>query len=35
MWDMFSIAASIVFFAISISYTLACERLGRRKEGSR
>ena len=28
MWDILLIAITIVFFAIAIAYTLACERLG-------
>jgi hypothetical protein len=32
MWDILLIMASIIFFAIAIAYTRACERLGRKKE---
>lgn len=30
MWDILLIAATIAFFAITIAYTHACDRLGRK-----
>lgn len=32
MWDIGCIAISLVFFGIAVSYTLACERLGKKED---
>jgi hypothetical protein len=32
MWDLGCTAASILFFAVAIAYTTACERLGTKEK---
>lgn len=32
MWDVGCLAATVVFFAIAIGYTMACERLGTKEK---
>jgi hypothetical protein len=32
MWDVGCVAASVLFFAIAIGYTMGCERLGTKEK---
>lgn len=32
MWDVGCVAVSVLFFAIAIGYTMACDRLGAKEK---